>query len=118
MLAQRFLASEPLTKNSYLTQGLVLVTLGFISKFAGLQLALVLGVESIVLYVLGTVRQSEVLKFFSYAAALLATGWCAASMKPFDSQGLWTGAGLGAMLAFNAFWSYRLETRANSNRVA
>ena len=37
-LAQKFLPAEPLAKNSYLTQGLLLVTLGFISKFSGLQL--------------------------------------------------------------------------------
>ncbi|MCU0783669.1 MAG: DUF2339 domain-containing protein, partial [Verrucomicrobia bacterium] len=51
-LAKRILPDEPLAKNSYLTQGLLLVTLGFISKFAGLQLALVLGVESVTLYIL------------------------------------------------------------------
>ncbi len=113
-LAKHFLPAEPLTKNSYLTHGLLLVTLGFISKFAGLQLALVLGTESVVLFVLGTQRQSLVLKFFAYTAALLATGWCVAKMSPFDQQGLWSGAGLGAMLAFNAFWAHRLETKTNA----
>ncbi len=112
ILAAKFLPSEPLTKNSYLTQGLVLVTLGFISKYAGLQLALILGMESVVLFVLGTLRQSYILKFFAYASALLATGWCAANSRAFDAQGCWTGAGLGAMLAFNAFWSHRSETKA------
>jgi uncharacterized membrane protein len=112
-LAMKFLPAEPLAKNSYLTQGLALVTLGFISKFSGLQLALVLGMESVVLFVLGAQRQSSILKFFAYAAALLATGWCAVSLTPFDSQGLWTGAGLGAMLAFNAFWTYWLETKTS-----
>ncbi len=108
-LASQFLPAEPVTKNSYLTHGLVLVTLGFISKFAGLQLALVLGAESAVLYVLATQRQSNVLKFFAYAAALLAAGWCEASLRPFDAQGRWTGAGLGAMLAFNAVWAHLRE---------
>ena len=50
VLAQKFLSAEPLAKNSYLTQGLLLVTLGFISKFSGLQLSLVLGAESVVLF--------------------------------------------------------------------
>ena len=50
-LAKKFLPAEPLAKNAYLTQGLLLVTLGFITKFAGLQLALVLGVESVVLFI-------------------------------------------------------------------
>ena len=39
----------------------------------------------------------------------MATGWCVASLKHFDSQSLWTGAGLGALLAFNAFWAHRQD---------
>ena len=109
VLAQKFLSAEPFAKNSYLTQGLLLVTLGLISKFSGLQLSLVLGAESVVLFVLGSQRSSLILKCFAYAAALLATGWCVAGLKHFDSQGLWTGAGLGALLAFNAFWAHRLD---------
>ena len=110
VLAMKFLPSEPLAKNAYLTQGLLLVTLGFIFKFAGLKLALVLGAESVVLFVLGTQRQSAVLKFFAYAAALLATGWCVANQNHFDSRGLWTGVGLGALLVFNAFWAHRQDS--------
>ena len=65
--------------------------------------------ESVVLFVLGSQRQSVVLKFFAYAAALLATGWCVANLKQFDDRSLWTGAGLGALLVFNAFWAHRLD---------
>jgi uncharacterized membrane protein len=108
-LAKKMLSAEPLAKNSYLTQGLLLVTLGFISKFAGLQLALVLGVESVVLFILGSQRQSRVLKFFSFAAAMLAAGWCVANLNHFDERGLLTGAGLGALLVFTAFWAHRLD---------
>ncbi len=68
-LAQKLLPAEPLAKNSNLTQGLLLVTLGLISKFAGLQLALVLGAESVVLFITGSQRQSVVLKFFAFSAA-------------------------------------------------
>jgi uncharacterized membrane protein len=109
VLAQKFLPAEPSAKNSYLTQGLLLVTLGFISKFSGLQLSLVLGMESVVLFVLGAQRSSLILKIFACAAALLATGWCIANLNHFDSQGLWTGAGLGALLVFNAFWAHRQD---------
>ncbi len=108
-LAKKMLPAEPFTRNSYLTQGLLLVTLGFISKFAGLQLAFVLGVESVVLFILGSQRQSLVLIFFSFAAAALASGWCVTNLERFDHRGLWTGTGLGALLAFNAFWSQRLD---------
>jgi len=109
VLAQKLLPAEPFIKNSYLTQGLLLVTLGFISKFSGLQLSLVLGVESVVLFIFGSQRSSLVLKFFAYTAAMLGTGWCVASLKQFDLQGLWTGAGLGALVAFNAFWAHRQD---------
>jgi len=120
MFAKQMLPDEPLAKNSYLTQGLLLVTLGFISKFAGLQLALVLGVESVVLFVLGSQRQSLVLKCFSFAAAVLATGWCVANLKQFDFEivddhGMWIGGGLGALLAFNAFWAHRLDAGKSSS---
>ena len=109
LAAKKFLPAEPAAKNAYLTQGLLLVTLGFITKFSGLQLALVLGVESALLFVLGSQRASPVLKFFAFAAALLATGWCVVNQRHFDAHGLWTGAGLGALLAFNAFWAHRTE---------
>ncbi len=114
-LAKMMLPSEPLTKNAYLTQGLLLVTLGFISKFAGLQLALVLGVESVVLFILGTQRSSAVLKFYACATAALATGWCVTNLISFNMRGLWTGAGLGAFLIFNAFWAHRQDAGKNTH---
>ncbi|HEV2692034.1 MAG TPA: hypothetical protein VG347_03990, partial [Verrucomicrobiae bacterium] len=110
ILAHKVLPAEPLTKNTYLTQGLVLVTLGFICKFAGLQLALVLGAESVMLYIIGSLRQSVVLKFFAYASALLATGWCVTGLKPFNPDGLWTALGLGAFMAVNAFRAHWVES--------
>jgi uncharacterized membrane protein len=109
MLAQKILPAEPFAKNSYLIQGLLLVTLGLISKFSGLQLSLVLGTESVVLFMLGTQRRSVILKLFAYAAALLATDWCIASMHPFVTHGLWTGIALGAFMAVNAFRAHWLE---------
>ncbi|MEI7808203.1 MAG: DUF2339 domain-containing protein [Verrucomicrobiota bacterium] len=109
-LARQFLPDEPIAKNSNLTQGLLLVTLGFISKFTGLQLVLVLGVESVVLFVLGTQQQSAVLKFFGGAVAAIATGWCVAEIRRNHAPSLGTGASLIVLLAFNAFWANRQET--------
>ena len=116
-LAKKMLPDEPLTKNAYLTQGLLLATLGIITKFAGLQLALMLGVESVVLYIFGTQRQSVVLKIFAYAAALLATGWVIASLQPFAPHGLWTGLALGGFMAVNAIRAHWLEQDAASPRL-
>jgi uncharacterized membrane protein len=108
-LCKIMLPAEPPARNAYLTQGLLLVTLGFISKFAGLQLALVLGVESVVLFLTGTQRSSGILKFFAYAAALLATGWCVVSLSPFAPHGLWTALALGGFMAVNAARAHWLE---------
>ncbi len=106
-LAKGILPKEPLAKNAYLTQGLLLVTLGFITKFAGLHLSLVLGVESVMLFMLGRQRKNAVLKGFGYAVAALACGWCSCSLKSFDQEGLWSGAALGLMMIVNTFMAHR-----------
>ena len=105
--ARKWLPTEPLTKNAYLTQGTLLVTLGFIFKFSGLHLSLVLAAESVVLYITARQRQSMALKAFAYAAAGLATGWDLANLHRFDSAGLWTGAAVGMLMMAGAFWAHR-----------
>jgi len=105
--ARKWLSTEPLAKNAYLTQGLLLVTLGFIFKFSGLHLSLVLAAESVVLYVAAWQRQSMVLKGFAFATAGLATAWDLAHLQHFDSAGLWTGAAVGTLMLADAFWAHR-----------
>jgi len=97
-LARRRLAGEKAAAEAYLTQGLLLVTLGFILKFSGLQLALVLGTESVALFLAGAQRSSRLLQGFGAAVALLATGWGLAGLRKFDPEGLWTGAALGGLM--------------------
>ncbi|TAK93019.1 MAG: DUF2339 domain-containing protein, partial [Verrucomicrobia bacterium] len=106
-LSKRLLTGESLSKNAYLTQGLALVTLGFVSKFSGLDLALVLATESVILFVLGTQRQSVILEFASYISAAMAVGWSIDGLERFDHHGVWLGSALGAMMLFNAWWSHR-----------
>lgn len=115
-VARRLLPAEPLAKNSYLTQGLLLVTLGFISKFSGLQLALVLAVESVVLFVLGTQRRSLILQIAAGLAAALAAGWGCDGLKPFDVRGVWLGSALGALLMVNSWWAHR-QVKAEADAV-
>jgi hypothetical protein len=74
-LARRFLASEPITKNTYLTQGLVLVTVGLVAKFTGTQLALVLAAESVILFILGTLRKNIFLQTGAYISGAMSVGW-------------------------------------------
>jgi uncharacterized membrane protein len=101
--ARKFLVADKLSHNTYLTQGLLLVTLGFLTYFTGFKLSLVLAVESVVLIALGRMLNSRVMQAGSLAAAALAAGWAAASIEPFDNTGLMTGAAVGAMMLLNAF---------------
>jgi uncharacterized membrane protein len=117
--ARKWLAAEPLTKNAYLTQGLLLATLGFITKFSGLHLSLVLAAESVILFITGRQRQSKVLQAFSYLAAVLATGWNVASLHQFNLHGLCVGTVIGALMTVNAVWVHRqtLEKISSSLRA-
>jgi uncharacterized membrane protein len=105
--AGRVLKDEPLTGNMYLTQGLLLVTVGLISKFAGLQLALILATESVLLLILGQQRKNLVLRTGAYIAGVLAVGWGMDGMKQFDSHGLWLAVGLGVLMMANAVLLHR-----------
>lgn len=116
-LARRVLASEPLAWNAYLTQGLLLITVGFIAKFSGLNLALVLGVESVALLSAGLWRKSLILQIGGYLTAALAAGWALDSMEQTDGAGLYAGIGLGAMLVFNALTVRRAHPACNEHPV-
>ena len=105
--ARRVLAAEPLAANSYLTQGLLLVTVGFISKFAGLQLALILAAESVVLLLMSYRRGSMILRAGAYLAAGLAVGWGVDGMRLNDASGLWLAMGLGALMLVNGMIAHR-----------
>jgi uncharacterized membrane protein len=105
-LARRTLASEPLAKHFYLTQGLLLVTVGFISKFAGLQLALILAAESVILLMLGHARKNWILLAGAYLAAGLSVGWGMDGMREHEPKGLYLGMGLGALMLWNVLWAH------------
>jgi hypothetical protein len=107
--ARRFLAAEPLAKNSYLTQGLLLATIGLISHpdLAGLNLALVLAAESVILLTLGQRRQSRVLRAGAYIVAGLAAGWGIDGMRQSDPKGVWLAIGLGGLMLANAILAAR-----------
>ncbi len=98
---------EPAPTNSYLTQGLVIFTLGLILKFSGMQLALILGAESVVLLMLGWQRQNLILRAGGYLAALLSTGWGIDGMGRPDPAGAYTGAGLGLFMLANCWEEHR-----------
>ena len=110
--ARRLLADEPTAENSYLVQGLLLVTWGIMAWFTGAQLALSLAIESVVLILLGFNRNSRFMQAGGYITAALAVGVAFDDIRPFESGGLALGISLGALLLFNAWWLNRLNLRA------
>lgn len=107
-LARRTFVEESSVKNAFLTQGLLLVTVGFIAYFTGLKLALILAAESVVLLVLGGQLRSPLLRGGALVIGALAVIWGALTMRQTDAD-LVIGVAVGVLLAFNAFWSHRNE---------
>jgi uncharacterized membrane protein len=112
-LARVVLPGEPLSKNSYLTQGLLLGTIGLISNphLAGLNLALILAAESVTLLMVGHQRKSIIMLTGAYIAAALGVGWGMDGMLQHENHGLWLGMGLGAVMLGDALLVDR-ETRS------
>ncbi len=110
-LARRVLAGERFAINAYLTQGLLLVTIGIIAKFSGLNLALALGFESVALLSAGLLTRNLIFRIGSYITGALATGWALDALERSDRAALWGGIGIGGLLVFNAFTSRRADAR-------
>ena len=113
--SRRVFVDEPIVRNSYLTQGLLLVTVGLVAKYLDTprMLALVLGAESVVLLVLVTQRRSLILQIGAYLSAAMSVGWGIDGVEKFDRPGLYLGTALGVLMGFNAFWSGRKSPAAN-----
>jgi hypothetical protein len=105
-LAGHLLAAEPLARDFYLAQGLLLVTVGFITQFSGLQLALILAAESVMLQMAGQARKSVVLLTGACLAAGLSVGWGMDGLLRPDLRGLWLGVGLGGLMMANTLLAH------------
>ena len=108
-LARRWLAQDGLFSNAFLTQGVLLATLGLITYYEGLRLSLVLAAESVVLVTVGREMKSRVLSMASLIAAALAAArcWVTTATEPVGNHELTIGCSVGAMILFNAFWRRR-----------
>jgi hypothetical protein len=108
-LAKWVLADERITRDSYLTQGLMLATVGIISHpdLAGLNLALILATESVILLATGQMRKNLILLIGGYVTSTLAVGWGVDGLQLHDPHGLWLGAGLGGLMTVNALLAHR-----------
>jgi hypothetical protein len=114
ILARTFLAEDRLCQNAYLTQGLLLATLGFITHITGLKLSLVLATESVMLAIMGLQMKSRVMRVASMLAGFLAVFWAMGSLEPFNRVDLIKGIALGMAMLFNAFWLDRDKTYEQS----
>lgn len=114
LFARKFLADEPLVKNTYLVQGLTLVTLGFIAYFTGLKLALMLAAESVVLIFLGHQQRNYFVRAGGYITATLSTAWVCTTMTASRAD-VTIGSAIGAAFLLNAWWEqHNDEARASS----
>ncbi len=110
--ARTRLPQEPSVRAAYLTQGLLLVTLGLITKFSGQQLAVLLAAESVVLLTLGLRQPSRLLRAGAFVAATLAVGWFVLGWE--TGQPVALGLGVTGLLLFNAWWMGRHEGPADT----
>jgi uncharacterized membrane protein len=110
--AKKILPNEPAAENCYLVQGLLLVTWGIMAWFTGSKLALTLGIESVVLIVLGYQRASRFMQAGGFITGGLAVVLALDNIQPFEFTGLMLGASLGALMIFNAWWLNRINLRA------
>ncbi|HUR45075.1 MAG TPA: DUF2339 domain-containing protein, partial [Candidatus Saccharimonadales bacterium] len=101
VLASRLLKQDRTAANAYLTQGLLLLTLGFISRYAGLTLGLVFAVECVALYVLSSLIRSRVMFAGSLIAGFAAAVWTFASLGSHEQTDLYLGCGVTALLLVN-----------------
>lgn len=112
-LARARLPQEPSVRAAYVTQGLLLLTVGLILKFTGHQLAVLLAAESVVLLTLGLRQPSRLLRAGAFVAAGLSVGWLVLTGRPGDSPVL--GLGVVALLLFNSWWMGRHEDPADAS---
>lgn len=110
--ARTRLPQEPSVRAAYLTQGLLLVTLGLITKFSGQQLAVLLAAESVVLLTLGLRQPSRLLRAGAFVVATLAAGWFVLGGEA--GQPVALGLGVTGLLLFNAWWMGRHEDPADT----
>lgn len=109
-LALKFIPEDELPRRAYLAQGILLITLGIITKLSGPTLALVLGVESALLLIFSTQWKSRFVRAASIVIAALSAGWFLfTTIHAVDPHAWAQAAGLVALLLFNAGWSGKHE---------
>ena len=97
------------TEGAYLVQGVLLVTLGFVTYFSGWQLSLVLAAQSGALLAAAGWRRSRLLLAAAYGIGLLSFGWAMERFADPGTAGPWPLAlSEGGFLVLAAWWGQRL----------
>jgi hypothetical protein len=105
LAASRFIREDELPRRAYLAQGILLVTLGIISKLSGPTLALVLAVESALLVIFATQWKSRLLHAAGVIVGALSAGWMLLNLHPGAPGGWAKAAAVFALLLFDAIWT-------------
>lgn len=108
-VAKRTLESEPAMESAYLTQGLLLLTVGFIAKFSGMNLALILAAQSVLLLFLGYRLDRPLLRGGAWVVAGLGAVYGLASYVDRERPHLLLGIVLGAFMVINAWQTAQRE---------
>lgn len=102
--AAKFVAEDDLPSRAYLAQGILLCTVGIISKFSGPTLALVLAMESALLVIFSTQWKNRLLRFAGMIVAALSSGWLLFNLQNADPGAWGKAAGIAALLVFDSIW--------------
>jgi hypothetical protein len=105
--AREWFDKEPVIAKTYLTQGLLLVTVGCIAYFSGLRLALVLAAESAALLVLSYQQNSVIMRGAAVITAMLSLPFLFIGMETHPAPLFAIAA--GAFLGFNMIFASRRE---------
>lgn len=103
--ATRFLRDDPLPHRAYLIQGIVLITLAFITYFEGPTLALALAAESAALLVFSTQWRNNLLAIGSTGCVILAAAFASISLHNDQPVAPLHAIAIVGFFVFNTTWT-------------
>lgn len=106
-LARMLLTTELAVRNTLLTQAIILITLGFITKFTGMQLGLILAAETLVLLICGHCLDQRILRGGAYVTGLLSLAYTITDIPAFQTNSLVSASVVGVIFAISAIWVQR-----------
>ncbi len=105
-LSARIHSREKATDGSYLSQGLALLSLGFLFKFSGYQLALIFAFQTAALLRLSRFRQRIIFQIFSGISAVVASGYALADLLNDAPRASLTGVAVAVLMVGTA-WLFK-----------